>query len=49
MPRMRHRLFANAMKETERLLKPNNGGKAYVLRVESVAELTPSEPVWIKQ
>ena len=49
MPKTRHRLFANAMKEAERILKHNNGGKAYVLRVEAVAELVPSEPVWIKQ
>ena len=49
MPKVRHRLFANAMKEAERLLRHNNGGRAYVLQVEAVAELTPSDPVWIKQ
>lgn len=49
MPKVRHRLFADAMKEAERLLKNNNVGKAYVLRVEAVAELAPSEPVWIKK
>ncbi len=49
VPKIRHRVMANAVKEAERLLKRNNGGKAYVLRVVAVAELKPAEPIWVKQ